>query len=163
MTPNVCWKRAFNSECSLGAYWPSDVSWKGTVNSGCSMDAYWLSNVSWKRTDNSTRSINHLPNDVDGNSSYTASNGWMTVNNKLEMMRKWSWPNLWYYSGIFLETLRKPQNLCTVCVPCPNSNLHLLNTFRIVTTWLPYSVHVSRSMFVLRLWSSWRHVVWQGV
>jgi hypothetical protein len=50
-----------------------------------------------------------------------------------------------------------------VCVPCRDSSPRLLNTFRIVTAWPPFSVHVSEPIFMLRLWpKSWHHVVWQG-
>jgi hypothetical protein len=31
----------------------------------------------------------------------------MTVNNKLERMWKWSWPNLWCYPRIFFTELKK--------------------------------------------------------
>jgi hypothetical protein len=51
-----------------------------------------------------------------------------------------------------------------VYVPCRDSNLRLLNTFRIVTAWPPSSVHGPGTIFMLRLWPSRsRHrVVWQG-
>ena len=96
-----------------GAYWPSGVRWKRAVNSKRSLGAYWFSDVSWKRTDNFVRPINHLPNDADSNSSYTASNVWMTVHNKLEIMRRWWWSNLWNYSVRHfpgnIEKTTKPQ------------------------------------------------------
>jgi hypothetical protein len=191
---DVSWKRTVNYRCSLATYWLSDEmetyrqfkTFAGRVLTDmAARKAPSIPNVRWARTlkFRKVRLLRTDPQTSAGNVptiSYVQSTTYLTTltvtpdTQRRTFERRciinWKWRGSGYGliygtipSDIFLERMRNHKT-SVVCVPCPDSNLSLLNTSRIVTAWPPSSAQVPGSIFMLRLWlSRSRHrVVWQG-